>query len=266
MATLDPVQQWLPDFPRSDITLWNLVTHTSGLPAHRPFYLHTTGERAVRRLLYEVAAASGPPGPILYSDLGFMLLGWAAAACAGEHIDRLFAARVARPLGLSAARYRPPPSMMRRTVATELDGDQRTALGLVWGSVHDGNAFALGGVSGHAGLFAPIGDLSAFLRALLSPAYHPVLSAETIVRMASHQAGEAPLARGLGWRLQPAGWGDWSPATLWHTGFTGTSLLVSPEQGIGVALAANGVHPHRRPEEQDAFRAQIDKLVAEAFL
>ena len=67
----------------------------------------------------------------------------------------------------------------------------------------------------------------------------------------------AAARRWLGWRLQPAGWGGWSPTALWHTGFTGTSLLLSPEQGIGVALAANGVHPHRRPEEQDAFRARI---------
>jgi CubicO group peptidase (beta-lactamase class C family) len=262
----DRLQQWLPDFPRADVTLWNLLTHTSGLPAHEPFYQQAKGERAVRRLLYEAAAASGPPGPVLYSDLGFMLLGWAASACAGERFDRLFAARVARPLGLSDARYRPLPSMRRRTVATELDGDQRTAPGLVWGTVHDGNAYALGGVSGHAGLFAPVGELSQFLRALLHPTSHPVLSAETIAGMASHQAGAPPLARGLGWRLHPAGWGDWSPTALWHTGFTGTSLLLSPDQGIGVVLAANGVHPHRRPQEQDAFRAQIHTLVAEAFL
>ena len=91
----DPLQAWLPDFPRADITLWNLLTHTSGLPAHRPFYLHAKGERAVCRLLYQVAASSGPPGPVLYSDLNFILLGWAASACAGERFDRLFAGRVA---------------------------------------------------------------------------------------------------------------------------------------------------------------------------
>ena len=70
--------------------------------------------------------------------------------------------------------------------------------------------------------------------------------------------------RGIGWRLRPEGWGSWPPGTFWHTGFTGTSLLISPEAGIGVVLLANGVHPRRRPAEQAAFRAEVHEAIARA--
>ena len=120
------------------------------------------------------------------------------------------------------------------------------------------------GIAGHAGLFAPLDDLVSFVRPLLDPATHPVLSVASIAAMTRQQAGMQPDVRALGWGLAPLHWGAWPDTTYWHTGFTGTSLLVSPERGLGVALLMNGVHPTRRPDEQKVARADIHAIIAEA--
>ena len=91
----DPVERWLPAFPRSNTTLLHLLTHTSGLVAHRPFFEHLRGRRAIEAAVLEEAASSEPTGQVLYSDLNFMLLGWVLEACGGAPLDELFASEVA---------------------------------------------------------------------------------------------------------------------------------------------------------------------------
>ena len=190
-----------------------------------------------------------------------MLLGWALEACFGQPLDKTFGALVAGPLEMAGTRFRPPPSERRSTAATELDGDQRGQPGLVWGEVHDGNASALGGVSGHAGLFAPLDDMARFVQLLLVPGSGGVLTAESVALMSTCQAATAGDVRGIGWRLQPGEWGAWPTATFWHTGFTGTSLLVAPAWGVGVVLLTNAIHPRRRLAEQAAIRAEVHRLL-----
>ncbi len=260
----DPVARWLPGFPRADLSLRQLLTHTSGLPPHRPFYRRGSGVSAIRPALFAEAVAAGP-GPVNYSDLNYILLGWALSRCAATPLARLFTETVARPLGMQQTRYRPPLRERRRIAATELDGDQRLAPGLVWGEVHDGNAWALGGVAGHAGLFAPASDLGRFASALLRPDHHPVLGSAAIAEMTRRQAGAPPDVRALGWRLDASDWGHWPQGSYWHTGFTGTSLLIAPEFGVGVVLLFGGVHPVRRPEEQAALRRALHRRLAEAW-
>ena len=293
----DPVVRWLPSYPRQDTTLRHLLTHTAGLVDHRPFYIELTGRDQIEAAVYEEARAAAPGSRVLYSDLGYMLLGWVLEACYGLRLDEAFEALVARPLGLTRAGFRPvdgqsagrsagdanatrwatpagghvvtharvvpPPASLRRVAATELDGDQRTVPGLIWGEVHDGNAYALGGVSGHAGLFAPVGELARFVHRVLLPG--AVLSPESVALMSSRQAGTGDDVRGIGWRLAPAGWGPWPAHTIWHTGFTGTSLLVAPELGAAVVLLTNSVHPRRRLDDQAAMRAQVHSLLVEAL-
>jgi serine-type D-Ala-D-Ala carboxypeptidase len=130
--------------------------------------------------------------------------------------------------------------------------------------VHDGNAWALGGVSGHAGLFSTADDLGRFASALLAPERHPVLSQASLVELVRRQAGLPPDVRALGWRLDASEWGPWPAGTYWHTGFTGTSLLVAPEAGVAIVFLTGGVHPVRRLEEQGALRARVHRLLAEA--
>ena len=262
----DPVARWLPAYPQPRTTLAHLLTHTSGLVDHVPFYATATGRAAIEAALYAEAAKSVPGDDVRYSDLGFMLLGWVLEACLGRSLDEAFAVEVAAPLGLARARFRPPLSERRSTAATELGGDQRPPGGLVWGEVHDGNAFALGGVAGHAGLFAPLGELARFVQSLLSPEPGRALSAESIAFMCTRQAAGAGDVRGTGWRLEPERWGAWPPGTIWHTGFTGTSLLVAPAVGTGVVLLTNGVHPRRRLDDQAEVRAEVHRVLAEALL
>jgi CubicO group peptidase (beta-lactamase class C family) len=266
MWTLDdPLVQWLPGYPRGDTTLRQLLTHTSGLIPHREFYRSARGVSEVRRAVIAEAAAEGlVPGAVNYSDLNYMLLGWALEQCSGVPLQRLFQQTVAEPLGLQHTGYLPPERDRRLIAATELDGDQRLTPGLVWGEVHDGNTWALGGISGHAGLFAPIDDLGRFASALLAPDRHPVLAAGSIAEMTRWQAGAPPDSRALGWRLDASEWGTWPDSTYWHTGFTGTSLLIAPDVGIAVVLLMGGVHPVRRLDDADDLRRVVHQLIADA--
>ncbi len=260
----DPAARWLPGFPRRDISLRQLLTHSSGLVPHREFFRAGRGVSVIRPLVY-AEAVDAVPGPVSYSDLNYMLLGWALTRCTGTPLDRLFRELVAAPLGMERTSYRPPRGEKHRIAATELDGDQRLAPGLIWGEVHDGNAWALGGVSGHAGLFAPADDLGRFARALLTPERHPVHAADSITEMARRQAGAPPDVRALGWRLDASEWGAWPASTYWHTGFTGTSLLVAPERGVAVVLLMGGVHPKRDLDRQAAVRAELHRILAAAL-
>jgi CubicO group peptidase (beta-lactamase class C family) len=262
----DPVARWLPGYPRADTTLRQLLTHTSGLVPHREFYRHVRGVDEMQRAVFAEAAADDvAPGPVSYSDLNYMLLGWALAACSGMPLEQLFADTVARPLGMTRTGYLPPASELRLIAATELDGDQRLAPGIVWGEVHDGNTWALGGISGHAGLFAPADDLGRFASALLAPDRHPVLAPASIAELVRRQAGAPPDVRALGWRLDASEWGAWPASTYWHTGFTGTSLLIAPEVGVAVVLLMGAVHPLRRLEEAAELRRVVHGAIAEAL-
>ena len=258
----DPVQRWLPEFARSETTLRQLVTHTSGLIAHRPFFESLSGRAAIEDAVLKEAADSPPTGEVLYSDLNFMLLGWVLESCVGARLEDIFATEVAHRLGMKRTAFLPGPN--EETAATELDGDQRLVPGLVWGEVHDGNCYALGGVAGHAGLFAPLEDLVGFTRHLLDPDGR-VLTPSMLEAVSTPQAGWSPDIRGLGWRLAPEEWGPWPDQTMWHTGFTGTSLLVSRPLGLGVVLLSNAIHPHRRLDEQAEMRAVVHRLVREAI-
>lgn len=263
----DRLAEHLPGYPRDATTLRELLTHTSGLVPHREFYRYARGVEEVRRAVFAEAASDDvSPGPVSYSDLNYMLLGWALEARSGTPLEQLFDETVARPLGMSHTRYRPSPDLRRSIAATELDGDQRLVPGLVWGEVHDGNTWALGGVSGHAGLFGPADDLGRFASALLAPDRHPVLAPGSIAELTRWQAGAPPDVRALGWLLDATAWGSWPASTYWHTGFTGSSLLIAPDAGIAVVLLMGAVHPVRRLDDAAELRRVVHALIADALV
>jgi CubicO group peptidase (beta-lactamase class C family) len=259
----DPVARWLPGAPPSPVTISDCLLHVAGLMPFRQYYLTCAGPEDIKRaVIGELATAA--VGPVNYSDVGFMLLGWAVENCAGEALATLFAEEVAGPLGMTSTSYL-PQAPRQQIAATEVDGDRRASTGLVWGDVHDGNAFGLGGTSGHAGLFGTVTDLGRFAVALLRPDRHPVLSAETIALMTSRQAGQDPEARVLGWRVRPDRWGSWPHGTIWHTGFTGTSMLIAPALDAAVVVLTNAIHPVRRLAETAEFRAKVHQGVLAAL-
>jgi len=281
LALDDKVASILPDFARKDLTLLQLLSHTSGLIAHRPFFELGQDPDAIRAAVFAEAASGGPPGTalpspgtalgspgaalgseVLYSDLNFMILGWALESATSMPLAELVRHLVTSPLAMTSTQYNPPASQREHTAATELNGDQRLTPELVWGEVHDGNAWALGGVAGHAGLFSTAEDLSRFVTALLRPESHPVLRRETISNMAVEQASSASDIRGIAWRLEPLEWGPWPVGTFWHTGFTGTSLLVAPELSCGVVLLSNAIHPQRDLVRQGEWRAEVHRAIS----
>ncbi|MGP3946333.1 serine hydrolase domain-containing protein [Streptomyces sp. 6N106] len=223
------------------ITVRQLLTHTSGLIPELPLYEEDGVERRLARLAAEPPVT--PPGTARrYSDLNFLLLQRVLERTAGRPLDRLVQETVTGPLGMAATRFNPPASWLPRIAATE---DQRQPWGkvdrgMLRGVVHDENAWALGGVAGHAGLFSTAGDLAVLCRALLAGG-GPVLSPESTELMLT--------APGLGFEVdQPWFMGELAGrGAAGHTGFTGTSLVVDRARGVYLVLLATTVHPRRRP-------------------
>ena len=248
-----PVRSWLPEAATTG-TVRQLLGHAAGYAAHVEFFrtLRAGPHLDPRGELIELSA-SHPAGPAgvetVYSDLGYVVLGAIVERAAGMALDDAFRALVAEPLGLTGARF-PGAAPLPGAVATELDDR-----GLVAGRVHDENAYFGGGVCGHAGLFAAIGDVAAFAAALVDTAAgHPRgrWRPEVVRRFLD----DAPVP-GSTWRL---GWdtpsrvpgvshaGDRWPRTgaVGHTGFTGTSLWLDLPRRRWVALLTNRVHPTRQ--------------------
>ena len=259
----DPVARWLPGAPRSPVTISQCLLHVAGLVPHRPYYRTCADPAEIRRAVI-AELADAVPGPVSYSDLGFMLLGWAVEECAGEPLAELAQREVLGPLGMTSTGYRPQVPL-RRIAATEADGDQRPGMGVVWGQVHDGNAFALGGISGHAGLFGTAEDL----RPVRERAAHagPAPGAQRPDDRADDRPAGGRGRRGARARLAagPGTWGRWPEGTIWHTGFTGTSLLIAPALDVAVVLLSNAVHPVRRLDQIGAFRAQVHRAIWDAL-
>ncbi|MFI8989190.1 serine hydrolase domain-containing protein [Streptomyces antimycoticus] len=240
------------------ITVRQLLTHTSGLIPELPLYEEDGVDRRLARLAAEPPVT--PPGTARrYSDLNFLLLQRVVERTAGRPLDRLVRETVTGPLGMAATRFNPPASWLPRTAATE---DQRRPWGkvdrgMLRGVVHDENAWALGGVAGHAGLFSTAGDLAVLCRTLLAGG-GPVLSRESTELMLT--------APGLGFEVdQPWFMGELAGrGAAGHTGFTGTSLVVDRARGVYLVLLATTVHPRRRPGDS-APRAAVGTALARAM-
>ncbi|MEV6616497.1 serine hydrolase [Streptomyces sp. NPDC051051] len=255
------VGAYLPDFRAAaahDITVRRLLTHTSGLRPELPLY--DCADDAGRLELLREEAPAGEPGAYVYSDLNMLLLQQLLERLTGRTLDVLIHDGITRPLGMAATRFGPCPG----AAATE---DQRRPWGKVdrgplRGEVHDENAWALGGVAGHAGLFSTGRDLAVFCRALLAGgAYGParILGPDFVELLLTPP--------GLGFAVDQA----WFMGELagrgaaGHTGFTGTSLVLDPATDTFLVLLANTVHPRRR-EPDSAPRAAAGTRLKRAVL
>ncbi|MBT3380404.1 MAG: serine hydrolase [Lentisphaerae bacterium] len=245
------VERGLPDLSRRrSVTISHLLTHTSGLPAWLPIYTWGGDSRSRLLRLCETPLLEEPGARVVYSDLGFILLGMVVEAVSGERLDAFFGANVALPLELSSATcYRPDPVLLPRMVPTEQVGD--TGERFVHGRVHDENAAALGGVAGHAGLFSCAADLATVARMLLhhgATAQGRFLSRDVVDRFTRAQRFPDGGCKCLGWD-SPSGISSGgihlSDVSYGHTGFTGTSLWIDPVADLFVILLTNAVHPKR---------------------
>jgi CubicO group peptidase (beta-lactamase class C family) len=260
----DPVGRYLPAYTqggKAAVTLRHLLSHSSGLPAHRAF--HRLPGTAASRL---AAAAEQPleaaPGSrVVYSDIGFMLLGAVVARVAGTGLEKAARELVFAPLGLESTGYLPGADHV--FVATEPDPDTGQP---VCGRVHDENAAALGGVAGHAGVFSTIGDLVRYVQTGWLQRDSEFLTPRARAAAVTCQTSGLDGRRGLGWTLAADRWDHmtaaWPRGRAGHTGFTGTSLAFDPDGGLWTVLLTNAVHFGREHAGIALLRRTVHAAVA----
>lgn len=251
------------------ITTQMLWTHTSGLPAWFPLYSRGEGVAAYRRTLSEIEPVAGPGERVIYSDLNFLLLGEILEAAAAAPLDRAFAQMIAGPAE-SAACFLPGPGIA--TAATEKDDAKERSMvqarglsyahfrsGVVWGEVHDGNAFRRGGVAGNAGLFGTARDVWSLARRWLRPYRN---------EWCGDRTPGLPEARGLAWqgtRGAGSSIGRMSSRAFGHTGFTGTSVWIDPDADLIAVLLTNRVHPTVKDANFSEVRRRFHEVVYDEF-
>ncbi|HVE78282.1 MAG TPA: serine hydrolase domain-containing protein [Gemmatimonadaceae bacterium] len=264
-----PVQRYLPDWRgagKERVTVRQVLTHTSGLPAFIVLPPDVLGRDTVLARVFAVPLDTVPGARMVYSDLGATLAGLVVERVTGESLDAYARRRIFRPLGMHETMFRPDPTLLPRIAPTEFD----PTLGrLVRGEVHDERARAMGGVSAHAGLFGSAHDLVRFARMYLNGGVVDgvrVVRGETIALFTRVQ--DAALShRALGWetpnRSNSAGT-RLSARAFGHTGFTGTSLWIDPAADLFVVLLSNRVNPSRENRRIVTVRPRLADAVAAA--
>jgi CubicO group peptidase (beta-lactamase class C family) len=235
------------------VTIRDLLEHASGLPAHRAYFESRTGRAAFEIAICEEPLEYAPRSQSVYSDPGFMLLGFAIENAGERPLDQQFQTWRDREVGPDVElRYRPTAAWASRIAPTETtpSGEERR------GEVHDENAAALGGVAAHAGLFGTAAAVGACARWWMRAPALPLFATRSTVPGSS---------RALAWdtMLPTSSCGTrLSPRAIGHTGFTGTSLWIDPSMDLYVVMLTNRVHPSRNGEGiQDARRALHDAVV-----
>ncbi len=273
VALDDPAVRYLPEWAGSwkeRITIKQLLTHQSGFPPFRPFWRDHEGPEEYRTAIAALDPDYEPGTRTVYSDIGFMSLAYIVEAVTGEAFDSYLERTLFEPLGMDATGFNPTdPSA---AAPTEVDTVFRHRH--VRGEVHDENAWAHGGVAGHAGLFSTAGDLAKFARWILSvsgaecgdddeaaPAgLPPVQTVQEFTRRAAPES-----SRALGWDT-PSGRSSSGRLFGWqsfgHTGFTGTSFWVDPQLDLFVVLLTNRVNPTRAERGHIPLRRAVHDAVA----
>ncbi|MFD5347572.1 serine hydrolase [Streptomyces anulatus] len=268
------VASYLPDFAgggKQDVTVRHLLTHTSGFRSWIPLYEEPTREGKLRRLWEEVPAST-PGSAYLYSDLNLISLQLILEKITGRPLDVLLRDEITAPLGMHRTRYNPPASWKPKIAATEDARPPWSGLdrGLVWGEVHDENAFSLDGVAGHAGVFSCAWDLAVLARTLLNGGIYGrarILSEESVDLLFTDFNTAFPGdEHGLGFELYQ----HWymgamaTPRSAGHTGFTGTSLVLDPSTDTFLVVLGNSVHPVRSWRSGSAPRVAAANQLARA--
>lgn len=269
IALGSPVYRYLPQFRgggRGDVTVWNLLTHTSGLPAGDDLYAGAANADEALNDVIHTELVTEPGKQMVYSDFGMILMAETVHRRAGETVDRFAARRVFVPLGMQNTMYDPPLVWWDRTVPSALRSERPYVLREV---VHDGNSFRLGGVAGHAGLFSTAGDLAIYSQTLLNGGaygYRRIWSPRTVQEFTTRQPNAS--TRALGWDTpaKRSSAGDYfSPRSFGHTGYTGTSIWIDPERDLFVVLLTNRVYDTGTEAQILAIRAAVADAAATAI-
>lgn len=240
----DHVARYLPAFRRGAkrrITVRQLLEHRAGLPAGREIWRRTHSPARARRLVLETPLEYPPGEAQLYSDIGADILGFVVEAISGQRLDTFVKQHIFDPLGMRSTMFRPPRTLRPRIAPTERYAPRGHA---VRGEVHDENAYAMGGVAGHAGLFSTAHDLAIFAQMMLNGGRYDgvrIVGDSTVALFTRRSAGW----RALGWDTCAGGasCGQYmSERAYGHTGFTGTSIWIDPDHDLFVVVLTNRIH------------------------
>lgn len=270
-----PIIRYLPEWAEGPQRNWrgkaqlaDLLRHSAGLPAHREYFRDAkTYQTVIHRALAEPLECE-PGARILYSDIGFMLLGEILQRVTGVGLDAFAQTNIFHPLGMNRSLFRPARKLRRHIAPTQNDTDWRKQQ--VWGEVDDANAWAMGGVAGHAGLFSTAGDLAIFCQMLLNGGIygHRRLFRRTTIDQFTRRQTIGGGARTLGWDV-PSGISSsgrfFSDRSFGHTGFTGTSIWIDPEKDLFIILLTNRVYPSTTNDKIRQLRPALHDAVVEAL-
>ncbi|MDT4897919.1 MAG: hypothetical protein QOH25_2996 [Acidobacteriota bacterium] len=263
----DSAARYLPEFDTNDkraLTIRQLLTHTSGLPAWRPLYLIANGdkERALQAISGE-PLESQPGAQVRYSDLGFITLGFLLERLQNAPLAEIARREIFEPLKLRRTFFNPDKALITEIAACEMGnvyecetcgGEQADSYAwrknLIWGEVHDGNAHFLGGAAGHAGLFSTARETFRLATQFFA-AYTELLKPETCALFRTNLTKGMEEARSVGWQLaatqdSTAG-ANLSPDSFGHLGFTGTSCWNDPVHARTFILLTNRTHARSLP-------------------
>jgi CubicO group peptidase (beta-lactamase class C family) len=270
-----PVSRLLPGFVslspahqrsrREAVTVRMLLAHCSGLPAYERLFEYARSKDEMVRAAMTTPLASVPGAKAEYSDIGFILLGEILERLADEALDQFVQREIFDALGLRKTYFIPPIELRPQIPPTEDDRTFRRRI--IQGEVNDENAWMMGGVSGHAGMFASAPDLALFAQCLLQGGA-PLVKAATVEVFTRREETPAGTSRALGWDTpsQPSSSGTWfSPSSFGHLGFTGTSLWIDPKRQLSVTLLTNRTWPDRSSQAIRQVRPAVHDALVEAL-
>ncbi len=270
-----PVIEALPEFEtlgpsnqkaqRKAVTIRMLLTHSSGLPAYEKLFERAHDRRELLHAAITTPLAAAPGTRAEYSDIGFILLGEILERIAGEPLDQFAQREIFDRLGLKHTWFALPEKMRQQIPPTENDLTFRRRI--IQGEVNDENAWVMGGVSGHAGMFASATDLALFAECLLNGGA-PLVKPATVALFTRREGSLRGASRALGWDTpsQPSSSGaHFSSSSFGHLGFTGTSLWVDPERRLSVTLLTNRTWPDRSAQRIRAVRPRLHDAIVEAI-
>jgi len=255
----DPLPEWRGR-ERAGVVIRHLLNHSAGLPAHARLFEQMTGREAFEAAIGALPLERAPGVSSVYSDLGFMLLGFILEDLYRRPLNVEFDALALA--GADVLEFLPPVDLLDRIAPTEEDPWRGRMLR---GEVHDENAAALGGVAGHAGLFGTAPAVGAFARTVLATFRERTrLGDPGLMRIFAARSDVPGSSRALGWdTMKPtSSCGTlMSPTSIGHTGYTGTSLWIDHERDVYVVLLTNRVHPTRANEALAALRPRIHDAI-----
>ena len=271
-----PLGHFLPDFvaraprhqqaTREAVTLNMLLAHSSGLPAYEKLFEFAGSRDELVRAALTTRLVAAPGTRTEYSDVGFILLGEVLSRQAGLALDLFARQEIFTPLGMTHTRFNPPAEWKPQIPPTEDDRTFRKRI--IQGEVNDENASVMGGVAGHAGVFAPAIDIARFAECMLRGGA-PILKPETVQLFTRRVESPAGSSRALGWDTpsppESSSGSYFSAESFGHLGFTGASLWIDPTRQLSVTLLTNRTWPNRASQAIRQVRPLVHDAVVEAL-